>query len=192
MPLKKGSSPEVLHANIKELVSAGHDPKQAIAIALAHKMKYAEGGMVDEDDDDGLETNNDESAHRSLNEIQIQGMEPSQDVMNPEMEEHNAMLAKALYKKSAEHDKLKYADGGQVPESDGQSYAERFQKGFLGQGKAMGGLIEGEHDLDLDDGTEEPMSDEPKGLSAEKDTMGQLSEAAKLALAEKKKRRRFF
>lgn len=33
MPLQKGSSREVISANIKELVNAGHDPKQAAAIA---------------------------------------------------------------------------------------------------------------------------------------------------------------
>lgn len=33
MPLKKGSSTEVIEENIRELVKAGHDPKQAAAIA---------------------------------------------------------------------------------------------------------------------------------------------------------------
>lgn len=36
-----------------------------------------------------------------------------------------------------------YADGGTVtPAPTGQTYAERFQKGFLGQKKADGGFIE--------------------------------------------------
>jgi hypothetical protein len=34
MPLKKGSSPEVIAANIRELIKAGHPHKQAIAAAL--------------------------------------------------------------------------------------------------------------------------------------------------------------
>lgn len=33
MPLKEGPSEDTISANIKELVSAGHDPKQAAAIA---------------------------------------------------------------------------------------------------------------------------------------------------------------
>ncbi|CUJ41411.1 DUF2213 domain-containing protein [Achromobacter xylosoxidans] len=33
MPLKKGSSKEVIEENIRELIKAGHDPKQAAAIA---------------------------------------------------------------------------------------------------------------------------------------------------------------
>jgi len=40
MPLKKGSSKAVIEANIAELVKAGHDPKQAAAIA------YREAGMA--------------------------------------------------------------------------------------------------------------------------------------------------
>ncbi len=41
MPLKKGSSPETISANIKELVGAGHPQNQAVAIAekLAKDMK---------------------------------------------------------------------------------------------------------------------------------------------------------
>ena len=34
MPLKKGSSPDVISANIRELINAGHSHKQAIAAAL--------------------------------------------------------------------------------------------------------------------------------------------------------------
>lgn len=40
MPLKKGSSKEVVEANIKELIAAGHSPQQAAAIA------YREAGMA--------------------------------------------------------------------------------------------------------------------------------------------------
>lgn len=40
MPLKKGSSKEIIEANIAELVKAGHDPKQAAAIA------YREAGLA--------------------------------------------------------------------------------------------------------------------------------------------------
>jgi ribosomal protein L12E/L44/L45/RPP1/RPP2 len=40
MPLKPGSSKEVIEANIKELIAAGHDPAQAAAIAYANARKY--------------------------------------------------------------------------------------------------------------------------------------------------------
>lgn len=39
MPLKKGSSKEVIEANIKELIAAGHDPDQAAAIAYKEAGK---------------------------------------------------------------------------------------------------------------------------------------------------------
>lgn len=52
MPLKKGSSHEVVSQNIKELVKSGRPSKQAVAIALANKRKYknmAMGGLVDDE-----------------------------------------------------------------------------------------------------------------------------------------------
>jgi hypothetical protein len=39
MPLKSGSSKAVIEANIKELIAAGHDPKQAAAIAYSNAAK---------------------------------------------------------------------------------------------------------------------------------------------------------
>jgi hypothetical protein len=39
MPLKKGKSKEVISQNIKELVSAGHEQNQAVAIALTEARK---------------------------------------------------------------------------------------------------------------------------------------------------------
>lgn len=55
MPLQKGHSPEVVSANIKELVKSGYKPKQAVAISLASKRKYkkmATGGLVNADFDE--------------------------------------------------------------------------------------------------------------------------------------------
>jgi uncharacterized protein len=34
MPLKKGSSKKVIQSNIKEMISSGHKPKQAVAASL--------------------------------------------------------------------------------------------------------------------------------------------------------------
>lgn len=39
MPLRKGSSKEVISENIRELIRAGHPQKQAIAIALSEARR---------------------------------------------------------------------------------------------------------------------------------------------------------
>lgn len=52
MPLKKGSSREVVNSNIHEMVRSGYKPKQAVAASLANARKYkkmAMGGKVDDD-----------------------------------------------------------------------------------------------------------------------------------------------
>jgi hypothetical protein len=45
MPLKKGSSKKVIHANIKELMAHDHPLKQSVAIAMrvAGKSKKRKG-----------------------------------------------------------------------------------------------------------------------------------------------------
>jgi len=43
MPLKKGSSKEVVSENIKELIHSGHPQKQAIAIALSEARRTGKG-----------------------------------------------------------------------------------------------------------------------------------------------------
>ena len=44
MPLKKGSSREVVSSNIREMIRSGHSKKQAIAAALSNARKYKNGG----------------------------------------------------------------------------------------------------------------------------------------------------
>lgn len=43
MPLMKGSSPEVISENIREMVNAGHPQDQAIAAAYANAGKSRKG-----------------------------------------------------------------------------------------------------------------------------------------------------
>jgi hypothetical protein len=43
VPLKKGSSPAVVGANIKELEATGRPPKQAIAISLNEARRTGKG-----------------------------------------------------------------------------------------------------------------------------------------------------
>lgn len=44
MPLKEGSSDEVISENIKKLVSEGYDRRQAVAIALENAGKSKDKG----------------------------------------------------------------------------------------------------------------------------------------------------
>ncbi len=151
MPLKIGVKPETVSGNVKELMKSGRPQKQAVAIALATKRKsakkmaeggmYAEGGMVDWDDDMGNDYNSEQNL-RSLSEIQEQGdMNPS-DITNPEYQDKKRDLAKALFEKSQRNEMLSFAEGGLV---------EGEEDGVTGT----------EPELELDAGTEEPMDDEP-------------------------------
>lgn len=177
MPLKMGVSPETVSGNVKELMKSGRPQKQAVAIAMAHKRKskimMAKGGMVDADDDMDAGTNNSEEALRSLAEIQEQGeMNPS-SITNPSYQKDRDLLAKALFDKAQQSEELSFAEGGLV----------------VGASDGMNGS---EPDLDLDAGTEESMSDEPsKPAAVEHAPMSGLSEEARMAIMEKKKRRKF-
>lgn len=153
MPMIKGHSKEVVQKNIKEMIASGHDPKQAVAasMSMARKSKkMAEGGMVDWDDDQDDVTNNSEDAQRSLGEIQAQGRSLPQDVENPEMEMHQDMLAKALFKKSQDRDSNPYAQGGMV---DNDVMDEHRMLTM-----ADGGLVEGTPGVEMEDGMPEEMS----------------------------------
>lgn len=175
MPLKKGHSREVVSSNIKEMIAAGHDPKQAVAASLANARKYkkmADGGMVDFDNDDNERTNNAENAQRSLSEIQAQGRSLPQDVENPEMEAHDDKLAKALYDKAEEEEMSAFSAGGLVEEHDTN--------------------VGNKPDMEIASVMAEPLSDEPeKPAEMEHEMPGGLSEAAKQALMAKKRKRMF-
>jgi hypothetical protein len=47
MPLKEGSSKAIIQENIKEMIAAGHDPKQAMAAAYANARK---SNVIDEEE----------------------------------------------------------------------------------------------------------------------------------------------
>ena len=49
MPLKSGSSKEVIQYNIAEMIAAGHDPKQAMAAAYSNARKSATDEQEDSD-----------------------------------------------------------------------------------------------------------------------------------------------
>lgn len=46
MPLKKGSSKEVISYNIKELIESGYPRKQAVAIAMDKAGKSKKKGLL--------------------------------------------------------------------------------------------------------------------------------------------------
>lgn len=150
MPLMKGRDAKTVSSNIKEMVKAGHKPKQAIAAALSMKRKskmMSEGGAVEGDYD------LDEEHERTMEELMIQGDQPA--VANPQTHDEAMSLAMRL---SNEREMEEYA---------------------------MGGLVQ--------DG---PAGDEPVGNKPSEDMSShaedmQLSDAAMMAIAEKKRKRKF-
>ncbi len=46
MPLRPGSSRDIIQNNIREMIAAGHAPKQAIAASLDNARRHAQGGLV--------------------------------------------------------------------------------------------------------------------------------------------------
>jgi hypothetical protein len=163
MPLKKGKSHAVISGNVKELVAAGHEPKQAVAIALSHSKKYAEGGIVEDDDMDM-----DDGANRDIYEINADGADYPNKISNPSQLKDNMSFAEMLHKKAMSDMDAGYAMGGLVEDEDGP----------LGN-KPM---------EDMSDSTEEPMSDMPKKMA---DGGMAMSQAMMDAINEKKKKRRY-
>jgi len=165
MPLKKGKSHAVISQNIKEMVAAGHDPKQAVAAALAHSMKYAEGGEVEGLPDEESELN------RNDRELMSQGVSFVDDISNPESQKQHLDFAKMLHKKAMEEMDMKsYAMGGLVEED------------------TMDAPLGNKPDEDMMDGTEEPINVMPKKMA---DGGMMMSDEMMQAIANKKKNRKF-
>jgi len=198
MPLIKGHSQKVISENIKELIKSGHKPKQAIAAALANARKYKkmsdggqvveEGGMEDmphpekfhggmDEPMSKMDEKGPEDYQRSLNEIREDGEYYADEVNNPnEMEEEKhfaaALRKKAMHQLSPEH----YAMGGLV--QDGPEGDEPV-------GNKPSEDMRGVSHEDMEEPTHvgKPMMKEPSGMG--------LSEEAKRALHEKKRKRNF-
>lgn len=181
MPLKKGHSPEIVSSNIKELISSGRKPKQAVAIALANKRKYqkmAEGGMarMDLDDDSDVDSDLDENAERSIDDIAQMGKFQENEVASPMAQDREEALAKALWSKQEEDEPEGYAMGGLVEDE-------------LEDDESVGNMPS----EDMSSSAEEPMGDEP---AKPEDKMrlpsgAGLTDEMKQAIMEKRKRRRF-
>lgn len=183
MPMKMGVKPEVVHGNIREMIKAGHPQKQAIAAALSMKRKsmkkMKDGGMIDDDMDEGAGSDFNENANVGLMEHDILGKVRESSVENPEYQDAQKRLAKHLFEAS-ERGEHGYAEGGLV----------------IGEAQLPVGS---KPELDwINDGTEEPMSAEPAKPASmdhaeiEGVPMGMgLSEDAKKAIEERKKKRRF-
>jgi len=180
MPMIKGSSPQAVSANVKELMKSGRKQKQAVAIALAHKRKYAKGGMVDQDadggfidasdaeemgdndlhmhdslspDDGGYGSANNEQKQRSVDQIAKQGRFQEESIANPHQQTMDRALALAL-----------------------DNYA-------------MGGLIEGGEDGI--DGSEPNEDMELQGAEGAEPEPSGLPEMFLKEIADRKKKRRY-
>jgi hypothetical protein len=96
MPLIKSHSKEAREKNIKEMIAAGHDPKQAVAAAYANQRKYkkmAEGGLIEDDSEEHekIESEIGDGPFRGMFELQEQSHEE-----NDQPEHHNPLI-KALH-----------------------------------------------------------------------------------------------
>lgn len=195
MPLMKGNSKEVVGSNIREMMKSGRSRNESIAASLSSARKYkkmADGGMVEDDDQDepevpmyaegGMVDTDPEDYNRSMTELQLEARSYPNEVANPETHEQDAEFAKALRRKA------------------------QMEMGAEGSNFADGGLVEPEHlsdmgnkpmEEDMEADTAEPLSTMPgrgQGTEDKMDRMPsgpELSEDAKKALMERKMRRRF-
>ena len=190
MPLVKGHSPKVVSSNVKELIRSGRPQKQAVAIALNNARKYkkmaaggiaAEEGEMEENEisrddmDQGAGTDLNENSQRDLSEIQSMGESHPNDVMNPEYQDAQKMLAKRLFEKS---EKMEYSMGGLV--QDGPTGDEPV--GNKPSEEMESGLEDPLAEMEVD-----AMADGGMIAAPEKE----LSQEAMAALEAKKKKRKF-
>jgi hypothetical protein len=165
MPLKKGHSSEVVSSNIKDLVRAGHEPKQAMAIALAAKRKskmMADGGMIQEEGTVGEPVYPMDSDN--------QGLSPKTEAVSEENDDLQA-------------DKYSANDNTHSFEADDMVSGKKMSQGGLVQPETTGEKLGTKPDLAwINNGPEDTMS--------RADGMRGLSDEAKMALMAKKMKRR--
>lgn len=112
MPLHPGHSDDVREKNIKEMIDAGHDPKEAVGAAYANQRKYkkmAAGGMVQDDELSEYDKIEDETSdpHTGLFEEQDDSHLSNDLSEDPE---HHEMLANKLM--------MAETEGNGTPDSD--------------------------------------------------------------------------
>lgn len=165
-------------------VSQHGSPEEKAKVRAAVHRKYpdmgkADGGVISDDMDKGLMSDDDENANVGLMEHNSLGQVHEDSVESPEYQDAERMLAKHLYEQS-EKEEMGYAQGGLV----------------IGDKQMMTGS---QPELDwINDGSEEPMSEEA-GHEADlehpvedgvPDGMG-ISKEAMDAVMERKKKRRY-
>lgn len=148
----------------------GNHQEIAAHLATLRKKKMAQGGLVGDDMDQGAGSDLNENAERGLNELRIQAEDHPSAVENPEYQDAEHALARALFEKA-------------------ESQEMRF---------AMGGLVQSEEDMPLGNKPDEEMSGEmgepmPADPAATEEAPARpgLSAEAMAAIDAKRKKRRF-
>lgn len=154
--------------------------RQAIAadMVMKRKKKMFKGGEVDPDFDSDARSDFDQDADRSLGELAIQGAFRENEISNPESQDEDQMLARALFRRSEAHP-MGYAEGGLVQPEHGMPDGNK-------------------PDEDMRSDTEEPLSSMPPKPAALGHSVVDgvpmspgVSAEAMRAIEEKRKRRRF-
>lgn len=137
MPLKNGHSHEVISGNVRELVKAGHEPKQAVAIALSSarkSKKMAMGGSVMDET---------EEMPRALAELQADGDMPPEAVAGPSEQMEDRAFAEALrHKAEMEMAPSNMAMGGLVvEEGDNEDESKPTQEQVSTPAEPMSSMV---------------------------------------------------
>lgn len=204
MPLKMGSSKEIVSQNIKEMVKAGHKPKQAIAAALAHarkSKKMSDGGEVKTKNQDAGQNN---SATNEYGVASLSDMAHNLGFADGGLVGDEPKHYRGLFDLMAQGDQGQIANPGQ--QDIEKHLASKIQEDDDDMYYSMGGLVEGAADGDLgnkpdmsmSDGTEESMEDEPSKAADEDHAAVDgiphnqgLSQETMDVIMDRKKRRRF-